>query len=70
MLDLKSAMKEQVQTEEDSSDKCVFCFDKVLNVALNPCGHVIACTDCEKKLPKNCPICRNVISNTLRIYFP
>ena len=70
VLDLKSAMKEQVQTEEDSSDKCVFCFDKVLNVALNPCGHVIACTDCEKKLPKNCPICRNVISNTLRIYFP
>ena len=70
VLDLKSAMKEQVQTEEDSRDKCVFCFDKVLNVALNPCGHVIACTDCEKKLPKNCPICRNVISNTLRIYFP
>ena len=56
--------------QDDTSDKCVFCLDKILSVALNPCGHVVACLDCEKLLPANFPICRTAISNVLKIYFP
>lgn len=56
--------------EIESSNKCVICLDKSLSVAIRPCGHVIACFDCAQKLPNECPICRNVILDTLRIYFP
>ena len=49
---------------------CVICLDKPLTHAVRPCGHFIACTDCAEKLPKECPICRRTISDTLRIFYP
>ena len=62
--------KEQFREEPEANNKCVICLDKSLCVALRPCGHVIACFECAQKLPKECPICRKTISDTLRIYFP
>ena len=54
------------------NNKCVICLDKPLLIALKPCGHVCACHKCAKKLPVHgeCPICRTVISGTLKVYFP
>ena len=71
VLDLKNPSGASSNAEQDdTSDKCVLCLDQDLALALNPCGHVVACQDCEERLPSNCPICRNAISNVLRIYFP
>ena len=53
-----------------TAPNCVVCLDKPLTHAVRPCGHFIACTDCAEKLPKECPICRRTISDTLRIFFP
>ena len=53
-----------------TAPNCVVCLDKPLTHAVRPCGHFIACTDCAEKLPKECPICRRIISDTLKIFFP
>ena len=73
VLDLKNCKSNQKaeKIEAESTDnKCVICLDKPFTHALRPCGHLIACTDCAKKLPKECPICRRTISDTLKIFFP
>ena len=72
VLDLKNCKSNQKaeKVEAESTDKCVICLDKPFTHALRPCGHLIACTDCAKKLPKECPICRRTISDTLKIFFP
>ena len=49
---------------------CVICLDKPLTHAVRPCGHLIACTDCAKKISKKCPICRRTIFAPLRIFLP
>ena len=72
VLDLKNCKSNQKaeKVDTESTDKCVICLDKPFTHALRPCGHLIACTDCAKKLPKECPICRRTISDTLKIFFP
>ena len=64
----EQASAKQVETESDN--KCVICLDRPLTVAVRPCGHMISCLECAKKLPPECPICRSKISDTLKIYFP
>merc|ERR1712080_264475 len=68
-LDDTSEIKDQARGR---NTKCVICLDKPLLIALKPCGHVCACHKCAKKLPVHgeCPICRTVISGTLKVYFP
>ena len=73
VLDLENSQNSKQKTEKVETEligNCVFCLDKPLTHAVRPCGHLIACTDCVKKLPKECPICRRTISDTLRIFFP
>jgi len=81
MKKIDQLQKQQLQ-EDGTSDskeqargrntKCVICLDKPLLIALKPCGHVCACHKCAKKLPIHgeCPICRTVITGTLKVYFP
>ena len=54
----------------DKIGKCVICLDKSSTHAVRPCGHLIACSDCAEKLSKECPICRCIISDTLKIFIP
>merc|ERR1712051_716417 len=66
---------DQVEIKDQAKErntKCVICLDKPLLIALKPCGHVCACHKCAKKLPVHgeCPICRTVITGTLKVYFP
>ena len=73
VLDLKNvnASSEQAQKQSeisDSNQECRICLDKHSCFALVPCGHIVACEDCEKKLPKDCPICRNEITGMLKVY--
>ena len=69
VLDLNNSKRDQTIMTEPIV-KCVICLDKPFTHALRPCGHLIACPDCAKKIPKECPICRCIISDTLKIFFP
>ena len=73
VLDLKNSQSSKKKAEKDETEsigKCIICLDRSLTYAVRPCGHLIACTDCAEKLPKECPICRRIISDTLKIFFP
>ena len=47
--------------------KCVGCYDKIADMAVVPCGHVIMCAECLNKC-ECCPICRCTKKNVLRLY--
>ena len=77
ILDLKSENIELKEYKENNTagntsiivQECKICMDKPLtNVALRPCGHIVFCEDCTENLPRNCPICRKMIIDTLKIF--
>eukprot|EP00397_Hematodinium_sp_SG-2012_P006833 GEMP01006869.1.p1 GENE.GEMP01006869.1~~GEMP01006869.1.p1 ORF type:complete len:517 (+),score=52.57 GEMP01006869.1:287-1837(+) len=44
-------------------EECIICFDKTRTVILEPCQHLVACTECsarlvEKQSNPSCPLCR------------
>jgi hypothetical protein len=42
---------------------CVVCFERPINVGLQPCNHVAICRSCASRLsPPVCPICRTPIA--------
>jgi len=55
----------------EESKQCVICMDLPAEIAFIPCGHKKTCLGCSKTLMKGkspCPICRNPIQNTMRIF--
>jgi hypothetical protein len=45
-------------------EQCILCYKNKKNTKYNPCGHIIACYVCTKKLTKNqCPVCIKTIYN-------
>lgn len=55
----------------DQTHGCVICLGGEKNMALVPCGHLCLCTTCAAMIPSaihRCPLCRQNISSTLRIY--
>jgi len=47
---------------------CSVCMDRPPDVVMVPCGHIYACEQCGKKL-KECAICREPVTQVLRIYY-
>jgi rubrerythrin len=49
---------------------CQVCFERQRNTRLDPCGHVITCSECTVRIMqsdnKRCPICRAAIIGTQR----
>mmetsp|Transcript_45061 Transcript_45061/g.107071 ORF Transcript_45061/g.107071 Transcript_45061/m.107071 type:complete len:449 (-) Transcript_45061:58-1404(-) len=53
-----------------SDGVCVVCFERRINVALEPCGHVAICRTCADALQgpgrsRSCPICRTRIEEVI-----
>lgn len=46
---------------------CKVCFDKDVSIVFLPCGHLACCKDCAPQL-KTCPICREVVLGTVKIF--
>eukprot|EP00746_Dinoflagellata_sp_MGD_P124480 gnl/MRDRNA2_/MRDRNA2_59080_c0_seq1.p1 gnl/MRDRNA2_/MRDRNA2_59080_c0~~gnl/MRDRNA2_/MRDRNA2_59080_c0_seq1.p1 ORF type:complete len:326 (-),score=52.06 gnl/MRDRNA2_/MRDRNA2_59080_c0_seq1:52-1029(-) len=75
VLDLQSpeaaaagaAFKRTHPTFKVSSDNvCAVCYDRAIDVLLDPCGHIVICADCAERLnPRKCPICRTDILQVL-----
>lgn len=53
--------------ELTSEDVCKVCLDAEANCAFIECGHIVSCLNCAKLLTR-CPICRETIKRTLRVY--
>jgi len=52
------------------SEECVVCFDPQATHATLPCGHFSLCSSCASAIVASgqCPVCRQPIVGTLRIY--
>lgn len=48
---------------------CVVCFASPKCVAFVPCGHVSCCEPCSKQMEMQCPICRTLVREILRVYY-
>lgn len=46
---------------------CKICMDEEVSIVLLPCGHLVSCVKCGPAL-KYCPICRNDIKGTVRVF--
>jgi hypothetical protein len=62
----KEKSKKLVQFESQEK-KCVGCYDKIANVAVVPCGHVVMCIQCLDNCTC-CPICRCAKKGVLKLY--
>lgn len=51
----------------NQSTVCTICWDAERDCLIMPCKHNISCTRCIKSV-KNCPICRAVITDIIKIY--
>ena len=50
--------------------ECVICMSVLENKACIPCGHMCVCIDCSQQIEgKECPICREHVTSTVRIFF-
>lgn len=52
----------------DDSKLCKICYIRDYNIAIIPCGHVVACARCISVI-SNCPICRKPFNEVIKIYF-
>ncbi|KYN26823.1 Apoptosis 1 inhibitor [Trachymyrmex cornetzi] len=47
---------------------CKICFNRELQIAFIPCGHLLACAECASNM-KTCGICRKDIDIAVQVYF-
>lgn len=51
----------------EDAEKCIACEDAVVNCCLIPCGHVLLCIPCARKVnPARCPVCRVPFQQVVR----
>ena len=54
------------RTEEKA---CVICFDRQIDSAFVPCGHLVSCLPCAWKFDgKQCPMCKQHVAMVLKTY--
>ena len=63
---LKKASRKR-RREEECVRHCVVCHERAREVAFDPCGHFVCCSECGLRV-STCPLCRGAIEKKLRIY--
>ena len=63
--------QEKLRPPENANDEtmCKLCCSKRIDVVLLNCRHLLSCEECSKKI-KKCPICRQSIFATLKVFRP
>jgi len=68
LYDLAGDTVPSTSQQGDHQDReCVLCYDAAAWMALLPCGHMCACEECAPRL-QQCPMCREQVRDTARIY--
>lgn len=71
----KSDKIEDEKDNNDLSNCCIICLDKLKDTLFLPCKHLVCCSECSDKIFKNdnnkkCPVCTANIENKIdKIYF-
>ena len=63
---LEKALRKR-RCEEECVRHCVVCHERAREVAFDPCGHFVCCSECGLRV-STCPLCRGAIEKKLRIY--
>ena len=63
---LEKALRKR-RCEEECVGHCVVCHELAREVAFDPCGHFVCCSECGLRV-STCPLCRGAIERNLRIY--
>lgn len=54
----------------NDNGRCCICLEEQAIFLLLPCAHLCLCQVCRNRYHDNvCPVCRQIIANTLRVYF-
>ena len=53
---------------QDQTKECVVCMEEDKNTVLLPCRHLCVCQTCFPNIENVCPMCREVVKDTLIIY--
>ena len=64
----RSTPEQQEGVRATSCLECRICFDRPVDVLLLPCKHLVMCSSCAAMSNRTCPLCRERISETLRVY--
>ena len=63
--------REKENRKRKRNNYCVVCLDEEITHTFTPCGHMCVCENCAEELIKaknNCPMCRNNIESSMKIY--
>ena len=52
-----------------STQECPLCMDGDREIALVPCGHVLCAGCAGRHARESCPMCRQDVASTMRVYF-
>ena len=66
VLALWKAQQTPVEELADSAI-CTICCENAINCVFLECGHLVACTDCGKKM-EDCPMCRQPIKRCVHVF--
>ncbi|XP_073018237.1 E3 ubiquitin-protein ligase SPL2-like isoform X2 [Primulina eburnea] len=66
------AVAEEESADVPDGELCVICLTRRRHSAFIPCGHLVCCQRCalsvERELSPQCPVCRQSIRSSVRIY--
>eukprot|EP00455_Lapot_gusevi_P046732 TRINITY_DN6199_c0_g1_i1.p1 TRINITY_DN6199_c0_g1~~TRINITY_DN6199_c0_g1_i1.p1 ORF type:complete len:269 (+),score=53.86 TRINITY_DN6199_c0_g1_i1:90-896(+) len=60
-------VRRAIEDRVSKLDRCVICSERAKEAVIYPCLHLCSCLQCLSRLQK-CPICRERIHSTLRVY--
>ena len=64
---VRAAIESRLLGRSATLDRCVICLTRARQCCTLPCAHLAACEECAVSLLR-CPICREAIHQTLRVY--
>jgi len=64
----ESSFEEMKHTEDEVDEErlCKICYEREMNCALLPCGHM-TCLQCSQRI-KRCPHCRDIIKKVQKLF--
>jgi len=69
---IERTSRKRKTSKQGPTGNCVICWENSCDCAFCPCGHVTTCYKCGMTLylkNKSCPMCRQIITNVMKIYF-